>query len=106
MEERLGHPRDDRAGFGGQVRELPGIAFELLETRLDNVLRRLGVGRTIWACRQIVAHGHVIVNGRKTDRPRSDGEEGLRVVRVLEAAEKSISNSGHVEVIEEVRSWI
>jgi predicted dehydrogenase len=39
-------------------------------------------------------------------RPRSDGEEGLRVVRVLEAAEKSISNSGHVEMIEEIRSWI
>src|ERR1700744_3865875 len=34
----------------------------LLETRLDNVIRRLGVGRTIWAARQIVAHGHVKVN--------------------------------------------
>ena len=41
--------------------------IQLLELRLDNVLRRLGVGRTIWACRQIVAHGHVLVNGRKTD---------------------------------------
>ena len=41
--------------------------IQLLETRLDNVLRRLGVGRTIWATRQIVAHGHVLVNGRKTD---------------------------------------
>ena len=41
--------------------------MQLLELRLDNVLRRLGVGRTIWACRQIVAHGHVLVNGRKTD---------------------------------------
>src|SRR3954454_8219463 len=41
--------------------------IQILETRLDNVLRRLGVGRTIWATRQIVAHGHVIVNGRKTD---------------------------------------
>ena len=40
---------------------------QLLERRLDNVLRRLGVGRTIWATRQIVAHGHVHVNGRKTD---------------------------------------
>lgn len=39
----------------------------LLETRLDNVLRRLGVGRTVWATRQIVAHGHVLVNGVKTD---------------------------------------
>ncbi|MEA2711626.1 MAG: small subunit ribosomal protein [Phycisphaerales bacterium] len=41
--------------------------MQLLETRLDNVLRRLGVGRTIWATRQIVNHGHVVVNGRKTD---------------------------------------
>ncbi|HVT90846.1 MAG TPA: 30S ribosomal protein S4 [Tepidisphaeraceae bacterium] len=40
---------------------------QILERRLDNVLRRLGVGRTIWATRQIVAHGHVLVNGRKTD---------------------------------------
>jgi small subunit ribosomal protein S4 len=43
--------------------------MQLLETRLDNVLRRLGVGRTIWACRQLVAHGHVLVNERKTDIP-------------------------------------
>jgi small subunit ribosomal protein S4 len=41
--------------------------MQLLETRLDNVLRRLGVARTIWAARQIVAHGHVIVDGTKTD---------------------------------------
>lgn len=41
--------------------------IQLCEQRLDNVLRRLGVGRTIWAARQIVAHGHVIVDGRKTD---------------------------------------
>ena len=41
--------------------------MQILETRLDNVLRRLGVGRTIWATRQIVAHGHVKVDGVKTD---------------------------------------
>lgn len=41
--------------------------MQLLELRLDNVLRRLGVARTIWAARQIVAHGHVVVDGRKTD---------------------------------------
>lgn len=43
--------------------------IQICETRLDNVLRRLGVGRTIWACRQIVAHGHVVVDGKKTDIP-------------------------------------
>jgi small subunit ribosomal protein S4 len=41
--------------------------MQILETRLDNVLRRLGVAKTIWAARQIVAHGHVLVDGHKTD---------------------------------------
>jgi len=39
----------------------------LLETRLDNIVRRLGVARTIWGARQVVAHGHVMIDGRKTD---------------------------------------
>src|SRR5438128_5853363 len=43
--------------------------MQILEQRLDNVLRRLGVGRTIWATRQIVGHGHVLVDGRKVDIP-------------------------------------
>lgn len=41
----------------------------ILEQRLDNVIRRLGWARTVWAARQIVSHGHVLVNGRKVDRP-------------------------------------
>ena len=41
--------------------------IQLLELRLDNVLRRLGVVRSIWAARQVVAHGHVVLNGHKTD---------------------------------------
>src|SRR5438445_11876476 len=43
--------------------------IQLLESRLDNVLRRLGVGRTIWACRRLVAHGRVSVGGEKPDIP-------------------------------------
>lgn len=45
------------------------VLLQLLEQRLDNVVRRAGVVRTIWAARQMVAHGHVKVNGRKVDRP-------------------------------------
>jgi len=45
------------------------LLMQLLERRLDNVCRRAGVARTIWASRQLVGHGHVLVNGRKTDRP-------------------------------------
>jgi len=43
------------------------VLLRLLEQRLDNVIRRLGWARSIWAARQIVSHGHVLINGRKTD---------------------------------------
>ena len=45
------------------------ILLQLLEQRLDNVVRRAGFVRTIWAARQMVVHGHVLVNGKKLDRP-------------------------------------
>jgi len=40
--------------------------FELLETRLDNVVYRLGLAHTRRLSRQMVSHGHVTVNGKKT----------------------------------------
>lgn len=40
----------------------------LLERRLDNVVFRLGIAPTIPAARQLVAHGHVRVNGKRLDR--------------------------------------
>jgi small subunit ribosomal protein S4 len=43
--------------------------LQILERRLDNVVRRAGLARTVWGARQMVAHGNVFVNGRKTDRP-------------------------------------
>lgn len=45
------------------------LLMQLLERRLDNVVRRAGLARTIWASRQMVVHGHVRVNGKKVDRP-------------------------------------
>ena len=52
------------------------VLLRLLEQRLDNTIRRLGWARSIWAARQIVAHGHVLVNGRKTDRPSFSVSQG------------------------------
>lgn len=42
---------------------------KLLERRLDNVVYRLGLVPTVPMARQIVNHGHVLVNGRKVDIP-------------------------------------
>ena len=41
----------------------------LLQSRLDNIVWRMGLARTIPQARQIVVHGHIEVNGRRVDRP-------------------------------------
>lgn len=47
-----------------------GTAFmQLLESRLDNLVYRLGFARTRRAARQLVNHGHILVNGKKVDIP-------------------------------------
>src|SRR5262245_9318597 len=43
--------------------------MSLLERRLDNVVHRLGFGRSRAHARQLVAHGHILVNGRRIDIP-------------------------------------
>src|SRR5690349_18567829 len=43
--------------------------LQILETRLDNVVYHLGFANTRAAARQMVAHGHVRVNGRKVNIP-------------------------------------
>ncbi len=49
--------------------ETGNALFSLLERRLDNVVYRMGFGKSRAQARQLVAHGHFVVNGRKTDIP-------------------------------------
>jgi len=52
--------------------------LRLLETRLDNVIFRLGFAKTRSQARQYVTHGHVFINGKRVDIPSyrvSEGEE-------------------------------
>jgi small subunit ribosomal protein S4 len=42
---------------------------QLLESRLDNLVWRLGLARTIVQARQLVVHGHIQVGGKRVDRP-------------------------------------
>jgi small subunit ribosomal protein S4 len=45
------------------------VLMTLLERRLDNVVHRLGFGLSRSQARQIVRHGHILVNGRRVDVP-------------------------------------
>jgi small subunit ribosomal protein S4 len=62
-----------------------------LETRLDNVVRRLGWARTIWQARQAVVHGHFLINGRKVDRPSYRVTQG-DVITVRERSQKFVKD--------------
>ncbi|GAI83459.1 unnamed protein product [marine sediment metagenome] len=63
-----------------QAERQSGITGEnllvLLERRLDNVVYRLGFGDSRPQARQLVQHGHIMLNGRKTDIPSCLVKEG------------------------------
>ena len=66
--------------FFAEAARLPGITGEnllvLLERRLDNVVYRLGFADSRAQARQLVQHGHILLNGRKTDIPSCLVKEG------------------------------
>ena len=62
--------------------------LRLLETRLDNVVFRMGFAASRAQARQLVSHGHFMVNGRGTTVPSYSVGEGDRI-EVREASRKS-----------------
>ena len=45
------------------------ILLQILETRLDNIVFRLGFARTIAAARQLISHGHILINAKRINIP-------------------------------------
>ncbi len=57
-------------GIAVRTRGLTGLTLlQILETRLDNVVFRMGLADSRAQARQLVTHGHFLVNGRRTDIP-------------------------------------
>ncbi|MGN1115859.1 MAG: 30S ribosomal protein S4 [Candidatus Ornithomonoglobus sp.] len=70
--------------------------LQILESRLDNVVFRLGLANTRKEARQIVNHGHILVNGRKVDIPSYLVKPG----DVVAVREKSKGNARMKEIVE------
>ncbi len=73
------------------------VLLQLLEMRLDNTVFRLGMAPTIPAARQLVNHGHVMVNDRTVDIPsyRCKAQDLILIVdkaRSRALVEKNLSN--------------
>lgn len=70
--------------------------LQILESRLDNVIFRLGLANTRREARQIVNHGHITVNGKKVDIPSYLVKPG----EVISVREKSRSSARIKEIVE------
>jgi len=71
-----------------KARGLTGLTLlRILESRLDNVIYRLGFASSRAQARQMVAHGHFMVNGRRTDVPSMQIKPG-DLIQVREGSRK------------------
>jgi small subunit ribosomal protein S4 len=90
--------------------KMKGVAGEnllkLLESRLDNIVYRMGLAKTRRAARQVVNHGHILVNGKKVNIPSyqvkpgdtiSVKENSLDHGAIKEALEATLNRPAYVE---------
>jgi small subunit ribosomal protein S4 len=73
------------------------MLLQILESRLDNVVYRLGLANTRREARQLVNHGHITLNGHKADIPSILVKPG-DVVAVREKSKSSVRIKEIVEV--------
>lgn len=81
--------------------------FQILETRLDNTAYRLGLAATRRAARQMVSHGHIMINGRKTTVPSTALRKGDIVAVRDGSKEKSLFTANLERITEhQVPQWL
>ena len=77
------------------------VLLQLCESRLDNVVFRMGISPSRSGARQLVSHRHITVNGELVNIPSYQLKAGDVVAvreksKSLEAIERSLSNANHV----------
>ena len=88
--------------------ENTGVALlRLLERRLDNVAYKSGLLVSRRAARQAVVHGHILVNGRRVDRPGYLVKAGDKVVvKSREKSQKFVRDQIGEDGLRQVQSWL
>jgi small subunit ribosomal protein S4 len=79
----------------------------LLESRLDNVVHRIGFAATRSAARQLVKHNHVLINGRKVNIPSYVVKKGDKI-ELVEASRKNAFVNASLAQLERrpMLSWL
>lgn len=80
--------------------------LELLERRLDNVVFRAGFARTIPAARQLVNHGHILVDGKRVDIASYRVSRG-QVISLHERSKNIAAIASGFEIADSIQTpWI
>ncbi|OQY42664.1 MAG: 30S ribosomal protein S4 [Anaerolineaceae bacterium 4572_78] len=87
--------------FGNNVDNI----VQVLETRLDAIVLRAGLARTIYAARQYVSHRHILVNGKRVNIPSYNVEIG-DVVAVKPKSQKMVCFEDALESIVSTPDYI
>ncbi len=83
------------------------ILLQLLETRLDNVVFRMGFAKTLRAARQMVGHGHVLLNGHKATISSMNLKAGDKIEIKERQKSKSLAQRGvELTQIVTVPDWL
>lgn len=89
-----------------KVKGATGLALlELLETRLDNIVYKLGFAKSRNSARQLVSHGHVSVDGKKVTIP-SFGVKVGQTVAILDKLVDNIQVKKSLEEVTTLPSWL
>ncbi len=87
----------------GKMQGIHGENFlKLLESRLDNIVYRMGLSRTRRGARQIVNHGHILVNGKKVDIP----SYSVKPSDVISVKESSKDHKAIKEALEAINNTV
>jgi small subunit ribosomal protein S4 len=95
-------------GIAQRKRGVTGeILLQLLETRLDNVVFRLGFANSRAGSRQLVSHGHIRVNGRKCDISSRTLKVGDKISIKEHARSKTLVSRGlELTQIAPIPTWL
>ena len=90
----------------GKLEGIHGENFlKLLESRLDNVAYRMGLSKTRRGARQVVNHGHILVNGKKVNIPSYLVQPG-DVISVKEASKEHKAIKESLEAINSTVAYV
>ena len=74
----------------GKVENLADLLIKKLEQRLDNVIFRLGFAVSRSQARQLISHGHFLINGKKVDIPSYQLKKGDKITLRASSQKKEI----------------